>query len=262
MRRPGTYRSSRSPRMRWLAHASRPLQLAATNSIPSQLISNGSCKKSITSLARVWPVVDEDRGRLLHLQIRSGDTNIFALTQKRRPASLGDRDPIPDSHCAPIGLIEDCTPRVLAHSKNKLLPFFSFGAGLEDHLYRQVGCGHFLRRQYAVAVDRVVRSKIVVFKDKPRTWHRNTDVRISGRWRCIAIGRPVSKQMKLIEQFFDRRCVPAGGGGEIRNEQPDYCRQPHRLATPLKSTIAAVAAAAIDLRQNTGTETMVTTIPT
>src|SRR5262245_27859462 len=161
--------------MRWLARVKRLLQPAATNSIPSRSISSGFCKKSIRSLARVGRVVNEDRGRLLHLQIRSGDTLILALVQKRRLASLGERDSIPDSHRTPIGLIEDCTPRVLAHGENKLLAFFGFGARLEDHLYRQIGCGHFLGRQYAVAVNRVVRSKIVVFENKPRTWHRNTD---------------------------------------------------------------------------------------
>src|SRR5262245_13983099 len=119
--------------------------------------------------------------------------------QQRRLAAARQRNAVPDANCTAIGLIEHGAARFLAHGKNQLLSLFDLGPGLKDHTDRQIGWRYFFSGQYAVAVDRIVGTKIVVLEDQPRTRHRDAHVGISWRWRRVAICRPVSKQIELIE---------------------------------------------------------------
>src|SRR5262245_15938993 len=104
------------------------------------------------------------------------DAVFLAFAQQRRFATAGKRDSIFDPYGATIRLIENCAAGLFADSKNKFLAFFSIGARLEDDVDRHTRRRHLFGRQYAVAVDGIVRTKIVILKDQPRTRHRNVDI--------------------------------------------------------------------------------------
>src|SRR5262245_66550730 len=87
--------------------------------------------------------------------------------QQRRLAAARQRNAVPDANCTAIGLIEHGAARFLAHCKNQLLSLFDLGPGLKDHTDRQIGWRYFFSGQYAVAVDRIVGTKIVVLEDSP-----------------------------------------------------------------------------------------------
>ena len=59
---------------------------------------------------------------------------LFTLPKQGRFAAARKCNAILDAHCTTVGLIEDCAPRIVAHCENKFLPFFDFGARLENHI--------------------------------------------------------------------------------------------------------------------------------
>src|SRR5207344_914703 len=171
----------------------------------------------------------------------------IALLQQRRFAAARDGDAVSDAHRTAVSLIEKCTPRIVTYGKDQLLPFFSFGARLEDHTNGHTGCGNPLGRQHAISVNREFRAKIVVFQHQPHTRPRNTDVRVNGCRRLGTIAGPCSEQTKLLEYIID-----GSGACVVGQEKPRHkCKdrtQPHVTArSDTQTTIAASSTAAIDL---------------
>ena len=135
------------------------------------------------------------------------DRALLALPQQRRLAAARERDAVLDAHRPAITLIEHRAARVVAHRENELLPLLDLRAGLKNHLDRYAARRNTLGRQNAVAVDRKIGAEVVIFEHQTRARRCNADARVGRRCRPAAIGRPGSKQAKLLEQLVDRRCT-------------------------------------------------------
>lgn len=64
------------------------------------------------------------------------DVVSLALAQQRRLAPSGKCNSVFDTYSAAVCLIEHGATGLVANGKNELLPFFSVGARLEDHVDR------------------------------------------------------------------------------------------------------------------------------
>ena len=160
------------------------------------------------------------------------DRALLALPQQRRLAAARERDAVLDAHRPAIALIEHRAARVVAHRENELLPLLDLRAGLKNHLDRYAARRNTFSRQHAVAIDRKIGTEIVVFKHQACARCRNADARIGRRRRSAAIGRPSSKQTKLLEQLVDRRGARTWRHDERRHNRRN-CQQAHSTTIPL-----------------------------
>ena len=166
------------------------------------------------------------------LQCLVGERALLALPQQWRLAAARQGDAILDAHHSTIGLIEHRAARIIAHREYELLPLLELCAGLKNHLNRYATRRNTFGRHHAVAVDRKIGPKIVIFEHQSGTRCCNADTRVGRRGWSAAIRSPCAEQTKLLEQLVDRIRVRAWRHDDRRNDRRN-CQQAHSTTNPL-----------------------------
>ena len=120
----------------------------------------------------------------------------------------------------------------LADQKHQRLAFLDLGAGLEDHLHRQLLGGKPLRRQHAVAVDRVIAPRSWLSSTRPALGIVMLTCGLAGEAGCPQSGAQVPNRPNCWNNASTAAALAVGGrGGRSRKHHDRHNSHDRRRST-------------------------------